>query len=73
MYDLDYVDENTIESAKKSFLRIYPEFRPIPMGVSQDRTMIIFRCDFPDGTFYFRVDDRTVSQSYNSLEDADRT
>ena len=72
MYDLDYVDETIIEACKKSFARVYPEFRPIMLGVSRDKTCLIAECEFPDGTFYFRVSQNSVSSSYNTKEDADR-
>lgn len=73
MYSLDYVDEQLVEEAKKLFRRIYPELKPHVLGVSRDKTSIIIECEFPDGTFYFRVDDNSVSSSYNSMEDADRS
>lgn len=72
MYDLDYVDETIIEECKKSFKRVYPEFRPYLLGASRDRTCIIVECEMPDGTFYFRVTENFVSSSYNTAEDADR-
>lgn len=72
MYDLDYVDETIIEECKKSFKRVYPEFRPYLLGASRDRTCIIVECEMPDGTFYFRVTENSVSSSYNTAEDADR-
>lgn len=72
MYNLDCVDETIVEACKKSFARVYPEFRPIILGVSQDKTCLIVECEFPDGTFYFRVSENSVSSSYNTAEDADR-
>lgn len=72
MYSLDYLDESVIDEAKKQFLRVYPEFRPIPIGASQDREAVIIQCHFPDGTFYFRVTYNSVSNSYDSKEAADR-
>jgi hypothetical protein len=73
MWDLEqYVDESIIEACKKSFARVYPEFRPYLLGASQDRTCIIVECEMPDGTFYFRVTENSVSSSYNTAEDADR-
>lgn len=72
MYDLDYIDEYVMEECKKQFNRIYPEFRGHPIGASQDRTSVIFECEFPDGTFFFRVTEDSVSSAYKSAEDADR-
>lgn len=72
MYDIDYLDNTVVESCKKNFSRIYPEFKPIVLGVCSDKTSIIIQCDFPDGTFYFRVTENMVSHSYNTREDADR-
>lgn len=72
MYNLDYLDENVAEECKRSFKRIYPEFRSSICGVSKDKSCVIMKCEFPDGTFYFRVTSDSVSASYNTLEDADR-
>jgi len=72
MWDLDYMDEYVLEECKKSFKKIYPEFISRPLGVSQDKMSVIFECDFPDGTFYFRVTENSVSHSYRIKEDADR-
>lgn len=72
MYDLDYVDETIIEECKKSFKRVYPEFRPYFLGVNKDKTCLIATVDFPDGTFFFRVSEKSVSAAYNSVEDADK-
>ena len=72
MYNLDYVDESVVDNAKKQFSRIYPEFFSFPIGISQDKKAVIMECEFPDGVFYFRVEDSSVSSSYNSKEDADR-
>lgn len=72
MYGIEYIDESIIEASKKSFRRVYPEFTPIPLGASQDRCYVLIQCDFPDGTFYFRVNENSVSSAYKSLEDADR-
>ena len=72
MYDLDYVDETIVEECKKAFSRIYPEYYPKVLGVCQDKQNVLIQSEFPDGTFYFRVDTRSVSAAYKSLEDADR-
>lgn len=72
MYEIEYLDESIIDECKKSFRRVYPEFTPIVLGASKDRRSVIIQCDFPDGTYYFRVDERSVSSGYKSLDDADR-
>lgn len=72
MYSLDYVDESVIENGRKLFNRVYPEFYANILGVSRDKSALIIECEFPDGTFYFRVDDNTVSHAYKSKEDADK-
>lgn len=73
MWSLDYIDETIVDACKKSFRKIYPEFMPIVLGASQDKTCLIIECDMPDGTFYFRVTENSVSAAYKSKEDADRT
>ena len=45
---------------------------PIVLGASQDKTCLIIQSDMPDGTFYFRVTENSVSSAYKSKEDADR-
>lgn len=72
MYGIEYLDESVIDECKKSFRKIYPEFTPIVLGACQDRCNVLIQCDFPDGTFYFRVNESSVSAAYRSLEDADR-
>lgn len=71
MWSLEYLDDNTIIEYRKRFVRLYPEFRSIVIGASQDRTCAIIECYMPDGKFYFRVDDKSVSQAYNNLDSAD--
>lgn len=72
MYDLDFVDEYTIDGCKEQLKRVYPEFRSRLLGVSKDKTSLIAEIEFPDGTFYFRVTENSVSRAYKSREDADR-
>lgn len=71
MYSLDNVDETLVESCKRQFHKIYPEFSSHILGATNDRQALIVECFFPDGTFYFRVTENSVSPAYNSLEDAD--
>ena len=72
MYSKNYADESFITNCLKQFKRIYPEFRSRVIGISQDKLYCIIECDFPDGTFYFRVDERTISSSYDTKEEADK-
>ena len=72
MWSMDYIDESVEEACKKQFRSVYPEFRPYFLGVSQDKTSLITEVEFPDGTFYFRVTEDSVSYSYKTAEDADR-
>ncbi len=72
MYGVEYLDESYIEQCEKMFRIIYREFKFRVIGASMDRMHVIIECEFPDGTFYFRVDENSVSQSYNTKEDADR-
>lgn len=72
MWSLEYIDEYVIEECKKQFKKVYPEFRPHILGVSQDKTSVIAEVEFPDGTFYFRLTEDSVSAAYRTKDDADR-
>lgn len=73
MWDLEqYVDEIIVDKCEKSFLRVYPEFKPIFLGASQDKTCLITKVDFSDGIFYFRVSEDSVSSAYRTKEEADK-
>lgn len=72
MYDTNYLDEYTAIQHKKMFGRIYPEVIPTIVGISQDKCYSIVKADFPDGTFYFRVQSNSVSHAYPSLQAADQ-
>ena len=56
------------EEAMRLYRHIYPDF-PGHI-VTKTKDCYIFETEFPDGTFYFRVDDSMVSCSYDTLEDA---
>ena len=71
MYSLDYVDETLIESCRKQFHRVYPEFQSHFLGASNDKQALIAKCFFPDGVFYFRVTGNSVSSAYETAQDAD--
>lgn len=73
MWNLEqYVDETIVDKCRKMFLKVYPEFKPIFLGASQDRTCLIAKVDFPDGVFYFRVFENSVSSAYRTEEEADK-
>ena len=64
---MNKIDKST---AIKMFNRIYPEFRGIIVAETNDG--VISEAYFPDGIFYFKVTENTVSSSYDTLEDAKR-
>lgn len=72
MYSMDYVDETLEEMCNAQIKRIYPEFRPHFLGASKDKTSLIAEIEFPDGTFYFRVTENSVSSAYKTVDEADR-
>ena len=72
MYTLDFIDEFVLEHCNQQIKRIYPEFRAFPLGVSKDKKAVIYEIEFPDGTFYFRVDESSVSAAYRDRDAADR-
>jgi len=72
MLDLKYADKSIIAKYRKCFAKIYPEFTPVFLGISQDKTCLIAETDFPDGKFYFRVSENSVSSAYKSKEKADK-
>lgn len=71
MHSLDNVDETLVESCKRQFHRIYPEFNSRILGATNDRQALLVECFFPDGVFYFRVTESSVSSAYGDLRDAD--
>lgn len=71
-YDLNYLDENIIEEAEAQFKRVYPEFFSHAIGSSNDRKYVIIECEFPDGIFWFKVNENTVSRAYSSKDEAAR-
>lgn len=59
-----------IEDAKRMIKRVYPEFHSTYIGKSKSGDYLVFAIDFPDGFFYFCVDDRSVSSAYIDKDDA---
>ena len=70
MYDLNYIDENIIEEAEAQFKKIYPEFFSHAIGCSDDKRYVIIQCEFPDGTFWFKVSGNIISRAYSSKDEA---
>ena len=57
--------------AMKSFRRVYPEREvTIEENYTVDSKHNAIRAGFPDGSFWFIVTDRTVSESFDSLKEA---
>lgn len=69
MYDLDFVDDEIIAACKKQFLSVYGEYPDIIAAA--DKTCLIAKCNFPDGEFYFRVDENSVSEAFRTMKEAD--
>ena len=70
MYGIEYLDETIMEEAKKQFDRVYPEFPCEVLGANNNRDAVVVKCNFPDGTFYFKVTNNSVSHAYDTLEKA---
>lgn len=73
MNGLEYIDEDLVTRCKQMFLMVYPEFTPVILGVSNDKKSLIARCEFPDGVFYFKVSEDSISRSFSSIDDAERS
>ena len=65
-YNVDF----SIDEAKRSIRRIYPEFKACIIGESRSKEYLVFSIDFPDDRYYFCVNANTVSSAYKDLEDA---
>lgn len=70
MYDIDFIDDSLIADCKEQFKSIYGMIPEI-IGAAADKTCVIAKCSFPDGDFYFRVTENSVSEAYLSPEEAD--
>ena len=57
-----------INAAIRMFNRIYPEFRAIPVDISNDKKKLIVFV----GDGYHAIDERTVSVFYEDLDAAKR-
>ena len=62
----------TPEDARKAFKRIYPEEYVRIMSLEQVDQHYILETLFPDGVFWFIVDECSVSNAYKSYADARR-
>lgn len=62
------------EKYKREFRRIYyePEIKLLKIIIVDEGTAIIY-AHFPDGSFYFVVQEHMISCSYDSLEEAQRS
>lgn len=66
----DYIDPDEITACRKQFKDVYGVY-PSIIGVSADKTCLIAKCDFPDGVFYFRVSENSVSEAFRTMREAD--
>ena len=62
----------TPEEARKMFKKIYPEEFIRIVRLEQVEERYIIQATFPDGNYWFIVDDCSVSNSYDSYSDARR-
>ena len=65
-YNVDF----SVDEAKRSIRKVYPEFRSIIIGESASREYLVFEIEFPDGTYYFCVTDISVSSAYSDKDTA---
>ena len=70
MYDIDYIDPDVIAACRKQFKKIYGLY-PSLIGAAADKTCAIAKCSFPDGDFYFRVSENSVSEAFRTMREAD--
>lgn len=70
MYNIDFVDPAVIADCIKQFRHVYGSVPEI-IGAAADKTCVIAKFCFPDGVFYFRVNENSVSEAFNSPEEAD--
>lgn len=60
------------EEYRRLFKRVYPEPEITILDILMLDNNCIMTVDFPDGIFYFVVDDYTISNGYKNLDDAKR-
>lgn len=65
-YHVDF----SVQEAERTVKRVYPELHPVLIGETKSHDYLVFEIDFPDGTFYFQVNERTVSPAFTNLDDA---
>lgn len=56
----------------RTFKRVYPEPEINIIDIKLFKNNCIMTVEFPDGIFYFVVDDNTISHSYKNFDDAKR-
>jgi len=66
MYNIDFVDPEIIAAAEKQFYSVYGIYPEI-IGAARDKTCIIVKCN----GYYFRVDENSVSEAFNTIKEAD--
>ncbi len=62
----------TLDAAIKSFKKVYSERDIMVNNCNIFGEKAIVTAEFPDGTFYFVVTERSVSSAYRSFEDAQK-
>ncbi len=62
----------TLDAVMKSFKQVYPERDIMIYHCNIFGEKAIVTAEFPDGTFYFVVTERSVSSAYRSFEDAQK-
>ena len=66
----NYVDEDLIADSMLMMQKIYPEYHSYLVDITNNRQYLVYACDFPDGTFYFRVNENSVSSAYKDKHNA---
>ncbi len=70
MITLAEINSTFIDDCYRRFHEVYPEFHPKFLGGSKDKSFVVAECTFPDGIYYFRLTDHSVSHAYNTKEQA---
>ena len=65
-YNVDF----SIDEAKRSIRRVYPEYKSYIIDESRSKEYLVFAIDFPVDRYYFCVNDRVVSTAYKDIDEA---